>query len=333
MTSSRREHLRRWQKAVESEPARDGLLVIDKAAGPTSHDVVVRARRAFGTAAVGHLGTLDPSATGLLLLAMGAATRCIAVLQGGDKTYEATLRLGITTTSQDLDGEVIETRTPAVTEAEIREKSENFVGAIAQVPPMVSALKHRGERLHAIARRGETVERAPRTVYVRRWEWLSFSLPEARFSVRCSGGTYVRTLVHDLGQALGCGAALVSLRRLRSEPFDLQRSVSSEAIETQSAAALWDAAGIPLEDAIRHLPSVSLTAEETEDIGHGRSPRIGVERTLFRRPVVGRVVLRDPAGHALALGEIDTADAPDREDVVTLRPRVVFPWAVREGRS
>jgi tRNA pseudouridine55 synthase len=315
------------------EPARDGLLVIDKAAGPTSHDVVVRARRVFGHPSVGHLGTLDPSATGLLLLAMGAATRCIAVLQGGDKTYEATLRFGITTSSQDLDGDVLETRTPAVTEEQVREKSESFIGAISQVPPMVSALKHRGERLHAIARRGETVERAPRTVHVRSWEWLSFSLPEARFRVRCSGGTYIRTLAHDLGQALGCGAALTSLRRLRSEPFDLHRSVSSEAIETQTAEELWEAAGLSLEEAIRHLPSVSLTSEEAQDIGHGRPRRVEFARMTFRRPATDRIVLRDPAGPALALGDLTLDDASGPEGGVTLHPRVVFPWAVREGRS
>jgi len=336
---ARQDRLRRRRDALGERTPIDGLLVVDKAPGPTSHAVVLRARACFADSGAGHLGTLDPAATGLLLIAMGAATRCISVLQGGDKTYEAGIRFGVITTSQDLDGEVLETRPVDLTEAAVREASARLVGTISQIPPMVSALKHRGERLHAIARRGETVEREPRTIEVRSWEWLSFAFPEARFRVRCSGGTYVRTLAHDLGQALGCGAALASLRRLRSEPFDLERSVSSDALESGDPDEIWSAAGIPLEDAIRHLPFVTLTSEESAAIGHGRAPRVEAARMTFRRPA-SRVVLRDPAGHALALAEIaggiaegGSAGDDAGSGGALLQPRVVFPWAVREGRA
>src|SRR5262249_9056112 len=148
----------------------------------------------------GHLGTLDPGATGLLLIAIGAATRCASVWQGGEKTYEATLRLGVTTASQDLSGEVLARVEPRVNEAGVRSASAAFTGDFEQIPAMGSAVRVGGRRLHELAREGVTVERAPRRVRVIEWTWLDVALPEARFRVRCSGGTYVRTLAHDLGQ-------------------------------------------------------------------------------------------------------------------------------------
>lgn len=305
---------------------RGGLLALDKAAGPTSHDVVMRVRRRLGAPGAGHLGTLDPGATGLLLVAIGAATRCIPEWQGGEKTYEATIRLGVTTTTQDLAGEVLESRAADVSESQVRAASIAFVGDGEQVPPMVSALKHRGERLHAIARRGESVERAPRPICVTEWEWLEFALPEARFRVRCSGGTYVRTLAHDLGTRLGCGAALASLRRLRSEPFGIDRSVSSAALDQDDPEAVWAAGGIGLDEALGHLPWASLTEAEAVDAGHGRAIRIASER-LSRAATGTRVVLRDTAGGALGLAEPLPAEGVSA--ALELHPRVVFPWAVR----
>src|SRR5213078_4844365 len=183
-------------------------------------------RRRFGAPHAGHLGTLDPAATGLLIIALGAATRCAVVWQGGEKTYEATLRLGVVTDSQDSTGRVLELNPVAVEEQALRDAARAMVGDIDQVPPMVSALRVQGERLYRKARRGEVVERAPRRVHVAAWEWGEIALPDARFRVRCSGGTYVRTLVHDLGQRLGCGATLAGLRRVRSEPFGLERALS-----------------------------------------------------------------------------------------------------------
>lgn len=304
----------------------DGLLPVDKPAGVTSHDVVARVRRALGIRAAGHLGTLDPAATGLLVVALGAATRCSTVWQGGEKTYEARVRFGVVTDSQDLDGAVLETRPVEVSEAEVRAASLAWVGEIEQTPPMVSALKHKGERLHAIARRGETVERAPRRITVHEWRWLEVALPEARFVVRCSGGTYVRTLAHDLGARLGCGAALAGLRRLGSAPFGVDQACPWEDLTTLEAADVLTRHGIGLDRALAVLPAVTLDVAGAEALGRGQ--RVRVEAGTAPVGAGERsVVLRDPAGRALALGELRAEAA-----IVAAFPQVVFPWAVREGR-
>ena len=304
----------------------DGLLPVDKPAGVTSHDVVARVRRALGMRAAGHLGTLDPAATGLLVVALGAATRCSTVWQGGEKTYEARVRFGVVTDSQDLDGTVLETRSVDVTEDQVRAASLALVGEIEQIPPMVSALKHRGERLHAIARRGETVERAPRRITVHGWRWLDLALPEARFVVRCSGGTYVRTLAHDLGERLGCGAALAGLRRLGSAPFQIQQACAWDDLASLEASDVLASHGIALDQALAVLPAVTLDALGAEALGRGQRVRVeagGAPVGAGERSVV----LRDVSGRALALGELRL-----EAGAVAAFPQVVFPWAVREGR-
>lgn len=303
-----------------------GLLPVDKPAGLTSHDVVDRARRRLRVRTAGHLGTLDPGASGLLVLAIGAATRCASVWQGGAKTYEGVARLGIVTDSQDTRGRVLETREVRADEAAVRAAAGALTGELMQVPPMVSALKHRGERLYELARRGETVERAPRPVRVDGWEWRSFALPEVSFRVRCSGGTYVRTLVHDLGASLGCGAALASLRRLRSEPFGIEQACSWPELDA-GGAALLERSGIGLDRALEVLPAIALDAAGAEALGHGRP--VAVAPAGARIGAGARsVVLRDGAGRALALGELRPGA---REDEALAVPNVVFPWAVREG--
>lgn len=304
----------------------DGLLPIDKPAGVTSHDVVARIRRRLGIRTAGHLGTLDPSATGLLVVALGAATRCSMVWQGGEKTYEAVLRLGVVTDSQDLDGAVLATHPVSADAAVLERASLEFVGDIEQIPPMVSALKHKGERLHAIARRGETVERPPRPITVRDWRWLEVALPEARFVVRCSGGTYVRTLAHDLGARVGCGATLVSLRRLASDPFTVEQACSWQDLDSEDPASVLERHGIGLDRALEVLPAVSLDAAGVEALGHGRSVRVEPGGAPISRGERS-VVLRDPADRALALGELRP-----QADHIAAFPQVVFPWAIREGR-
>ncbi|NOT34378.1 MAG: tRNA pseudouridine(55) synthase TruB, partial [Candidatus Eisenbacteria bacterium] len=250
-----------------------GLVSIDKPIGITSHDAVAKLRRRLASPGAGHLGTLDPAASGLLVVALGAATRAVTVWQGGTKTYEATMRFGVTTASQDLDGEVLETRDAAgLSETQVREASRAFVGALEQVPPMVSALKVGGRRLHELARRGVEVERSPRSVHVRSWEWLGFELPEARFRIVCSGGTYVRTLAHDLGNALGCGAALAALRRTRSEPFGIDRAVSMRDLDELPVAEVLARSGVPLDQALVVLPAVTLDAAGVAAIGVGGRP-------------------------------------------------------------
>jgi tRNA pseudouridine55 synthase len=190
---------------------------------------------------------------------------------------------------------------------------------------MVSALKHEGERLYAIARRGETVEREARPVRVAAWRWLEFARDEARFEVVCSGGTYVRTLVHDLGERLGCGAALAELRRLRSEPFSVERACAWRDLDECPAGELLARWGVPLDRALETLPAVVLGRVQAEGVGLGQSPRVEPgPAPVGQGP--RSVVFRDADGRALALGEL-----VQEGDGVRARPAVVFPWAVRQG--
>ena len=308
-----------------------GLLALDKPAGMTSHDVVEKVRRRLKVRAAGHLGTLDPAASGLLLIALGPATRAVPVWQGGEKTYEGTARFGVSTSTQDLQGEVLERGEVSFEPAAVREASRAWVGEIDQIPPMVSALRVGGERLHRLARRGLTVERAPRRVRVASWEWLSFELPDASFRVRCSSGTYVRTLVHDLGARLGSGAALAGLRRLRSEPFSLERSAPLRRLDEAPPETVWAEAGYTLEQALAHLPALTLDAAAAADLGFGRRPVVPAppDQALPLSAGERSVVLREGSGRVLALGELERG-----ESAGTLRvcPRVIFPWAVRSGR-
>ena len=306
-----------------------GLLLVDKPAGVTSHDVVDRARRRLRARGAGHLGTLDPAASGLLVLALGAATRCATVWQSGAKTYEATVRFGVVTSTQDLQGEVLERREVALTEAEVRAAAAGFVGPIEQVPPMVSALKVDGRRLYRLARRGEVVERRARAVRVHSWEWLDFALPEASFRVVVSGGTYVRTLAHDLGQRLGAGGALRSLRRLRSEPFGLERTVALRDLDLLAPDEVLARAGVALAEALRVLPAVVLDGAAAEEWGLGRRPVVEAGAApLGAGP--RSVAFFGPGGEPPALGELQ----PDPAGAGRARacPRVVLPWAVRQGR-
>jgi tRNA pseudouridine55 synthase len=308
-----------------------GLLAIDKPSGVTSHDVVERVRRRFGTQQVGHLGTLDPAATGLLIVALGAATRCAVVWQGGEKTYQGTLRLGVVTDSQDLTGRVLESHPVAVDEAALREGALALLGDIDQVPPMVSAIRVGGERLYRMARRGETVERAPRRVRVESWEWEAFALPDARFRVRCSGGTYVRTLAHDLGRRLGCGASLASLRRLRSEPFGLERALSWRDLNDLTPSESWQRCGIPLAEALSVLPQVTVDEAQADDVGFGRAITLdpAVVAAIPQGAGPRSIVIRGADGDPIALGEIRRCADGAHEAA----PHVVFPWTVREGRG
>lgn len=216
----------------------DGLLLVDKAAGMTSHDVVDRVRKAVGLRRVGHTGTLDPGATGLLVICLGAATRLSEHLTGLDKVYEGRMRLGVITDSYDLDGAVVEERpVPELTLAAIQAVCEGFVGDIMQVPPMVSAVKVGGKRLYKMARMGEDVEREPRPVSVGSFDVLDWTPPEAGLRVCCGSGTYVRSLCHEAGLILGCGAVLASLRRTRVGVFDVADALTLEELSDRSLVA------------------------------------------------------------------------------------------------
>ncbi len=213
-------------------PTPDGVLLVDKADGMTSHDVVALVRRKLGIKKAGHCGTLDPIATGLLLLTLGRGTKIQDLLMSEDKEYAGTLLLGITTSTQDRQGEIIARReVPLLDENTIRAAFEKFRGDFYQMPPMVSAKKHGGVPLYKLARQGKVVEREPRLVHVYRYSVDRIALPEIDFGVICSKGFYVRTYVHDIGEELGCGAHLKSLRRTKSGRFDVARAISVDQIK------------------------------------------------------------------------------------------------------
>lgn len=207
----------------------DGLLLVDKPAGPTSHDIVDAVRGIFHLPKVGHGGTLDPAATGLLILLLGRATKISQQVMSADKVYEGTLELGLISDTHDADGEVLERRDPsAVTRAQLEAEMQKWTGDVMQMPPMVSAIKQGGVPLYKMARKGVEVEREPRLLHIYQFALLDFASPWARFRVRCSKGTYVRTLCHDIGQGLGCGGLMRNLNRTRSGTFDVKDAVRFE---------------------------------------------------------------------------------------------------------
>ncbi len=195
----------------------------------TSHDVVLRVRKIFRMKKVGHTGTLDPDATGVLVICLGKATKAVRFLTNHDKEYEGTMILGVSTDTQDSSGRILrEVGELPVSEAEIREAAKHFQGEIEQIPPMVSAVHHQGKRLYQLARQGKVVKRTPRQVKISSFKILKVELPKVKFSIVCSKGTYVRTICADMGEALGCGAHQAELTRKRSGPFHIKDSASLE---------------------------------------------------------------------------------------------------------
>lgn len=238
----------------------EGLLLVDKPQGITSHDAVASVRRALGTKKVGHAGTLDPMATGLLVMGIGRATRLLRFLGDLPKVYEGTARLGIETSTLDADGEVTRETDVDVSEDEVHAAMAGLVGDSMQTPPAYSAVKVGGTKLYEAAREGRTLEAPPRQIHVAAFDLFGFDGRDAGFRVVCGGGTYVRVLVADVGAALGCGAHLTSLRRTAIGPFDVTEAVAPDAV----------AAPLPIERAVDHLPRVDLEAEEAIAAGHGR---------------------------------------------------------------
>ncbi|MEA3186261.1 MAG: tRNA pseudouridine55 synthase [Chthoniobacter sp.] len=219
----------------------DGVLLVDKAKAMTSHDVVALARRQLGFKKIGHCGTLDPLATGLLILVIGRGTKIQDLLMSEDKEYVGTMRLGSTTASQDADGEVVETKpVPELSREQIEAAFAKFQGDFYQMPPMVSAIKKDGVALYKLARQGKTVEREPRFVHVFAHEINEVRLPDIDFRVVCSKGFYVRTYAHDIGAELSCGAHLRELRRTKSGRFDLARAVTVEDLRMKQPHEILD---------------------------------------------------------------------------------------------
>ena len=255
-----------------SDRPRSGILPVEKGPGVTSFQVVAHLRRILRVPRIGHGGTLDPAATGLLPILLGEATKLTPYLVDLDKEYVATVRLGVTTESQDLSGAVIETRpVPALDAAAIERALAPFVGVIRQVPPMFSALRKGGQRLYELARRGVEVEREPREVRIDSIRLESVSLPDFVIRIRCGKGTYVRTLAADLGAAIGCGAALAGLVRTRVGPYTLEDAASwDEVREARSGDRLWRRVLAP-DTALGALAAVRLDAASARAFVHGQA--------------------------------------------------------------
>lgn len=267
----------------------DGLVIVDKPAGITSHDVVSRVRRLAGTRKVGHAGTLDPMATGVLVLGVNRATRLLGHLLGSDKSYAATIRLGVATTTDDAEGEVVATAaTEAVTEQQVRAGLAAMVGRIQQRPSSVSAIKVAGRRAYDRVRAGETVELPARTVDIHELQVTRVALPSVEISVRCSSGTYVRAIARDLGESLGVGGHLSALRRTAVGPYDVSGAHTLEELAD-------DFALLPIAAAARQFfESAELSEQQAADVAVGRPLDL---------PLTGLTAVFAPDGTFLALYE------------------------------
>jgi tRNA pseudouridine55 synthase len=277
-----------------------GILLLDKPAGISSNRALQQAKRLFGAAKAGHTGSLDPLATGLLPVCFGEATKIAGYLLGARKAYAAECRLGITTDTCDSDGAVlVERAVPALDDDIIRRELAKLTGRISQVPPVYSALKQGGVPLYKRARRGESVKVPPREVDVYHFDLLERAGDALRLHVECGSGTYVRSLVRDLGEALGCGAHLTALRRLWVEPFREPRMFTLEELahsREQGEAALL-ACLLPIEAGLADWPVLQLDDSAADDVAHGRALRVTA--------AVGRYRANAPTGRLLAIGDVD----------------------------
>lgn len=291
---------------ARANPQVHGVLLLDKPAGLSSNAALQRARKLFGWPKAGHTGTLDPLATGLLPLCFGEATKYAHALIDADKRYEAVVRLGWTSTTGDAEGELSAVAEPQVNREDLERTLAAFRGAISQLPPMHSALKYKGRNLYDYARAGETVERTPRNVLINELELIEFKQKnEFRIRVRCSKGTYIRVLAEDLGQALGCGAYLVELRRTGVGRLRIEDAIGLETLEGLPEPGRL-AALLPVDALLEDLPGVKLAGEGAGRVSQGLTVRAeGLKSGLCR--------LYGPDGRFLGLGDVD----PDG----TIRPK------------
>jgi len=295
----------------------NGILPVDKPEGFTSFDVIAKLRGMFQTRRIGHAGTLDPGATGVLLLFFGGTTRFINFLPNHDKRYTAVLRLGVVTDTQDMSGRVLETRPVSAGRAEVEQALQSFLGEQRQIPPMYSAVQKDGRRLYELARQGVEVEREPRTVTIHHIALLDASPDEGLYTldISCSAGTYIRTLCHDLGQKLGCGGAMASLRRTWACGFSLDSCCTLEELQALADAGRLSEALLPLETAFGQLPRLQLNGRASSLFLNGA--RLSLER-LGLTGEEGRMAVYDAQGRFLGLA---VPDAPQGE----LRPLRVYP--------
>ena len=257
----------------------NGIVIVDKPEGWTSQDVAARLRRVFNTRRIGHGGTLDPMATGVLPVFVGRATRGVEFFEHAEKTYEATLRLGLTTDTEDTSGTVLEEKPVTLTEVDLLAVLPQFRGQILQVPPMYSALKVNGQKLYELARKGKEVERQPRPITIHELELLDFSGKTARLRVRCSKGTYIRTLCKDIGEALGCGGCMAALRRVSAGEYTIEESVPLQRLlETETPEAFLR----PVDSMFRNFPAVELTEKQEARCRNGNSFTLNIADGTYR---------------------------------------------------
>ena len=292
-----------------------GVLVVDKPVGMTSHDVVQIIRTGTGLRRAGHTGTLDPRASGVLVVLVGPAVRLSEFVSASDKRYQAIIRLGSTTDTFDADGKVTQAARPVdVTEPQFEKVLATFVGEIEQVPPPYSAVKVQGRKAYEMARQGEEVELAPRKITVHHLEVLEWAPPEVVIDVHCSSGTYVRSLANDLGATLGCGAYLVGLRRTKSGRFSLREATPLRKLQEAFHAGNWYQYLIPAAEALAEWPVIELSPEDMENVRHGHRVKAGPDA----KPGHARGV--STQGELVALMELVTGETGDPE----WQPKKVF---------
>ncbi|HEX9013139.1 MAG TPA: tRNA pseudouridine(55) synthase TruB [Anaerolineaceae bacterium] len=298
------------ESSFDIKNAISGVLVVDKPIGLTSHDVVQIVRKGTNIRRAGHTGTLDPRASGVLVILIGPAVRLSEYVSASDKRYQAIVRLGASTDTYDADGRITKSAPVNVTEEQFEEALQQFIGEIEQVPPPYSAVKVKGRKAYEMAREGEEVDLQPRKINVYNLELLEWAPPEAVIDVYCSSGTYVRSLAHDLGNALGCGAHLVGLRRTKSGRFTLRDAVPLRRLRDAFEAGNWYQYLIPAADALADWPAVELGIDQVEAIRHGHRVPADAGSTGWARGI-------SEQGELVALMEID----PDNGD---WQPRKVF---------
>ncbi len=272
-----------------------GIVIVDKPQGWTSQDVTARLRRVFNTRRIGHGGTLDPMATGVLPVFVGRATRGVEFFEHAEKTYEATLRLGIATDTEDITGAVLEEKPVAVTEAEFLVALEQFRGEILQVPPMYSALKVNGQKLCDLARKGKEVERQPRPITIFELECLEFAGDTAKLRVRCSKGTYIRTLCKDIGAALGCGGCMAALRRVTAGEYGIEAAVPlQELLDSETPEKYLRG----VDTMFSNYPAITLTENQETRCRNGNS--------FMLQAADGRYRVYSQGGEFLALSQVES---------------------------
>ena len=257
----------------------NGIVIIDKPAGWTSQDVVSKLRGVLRTRRIGHGGTLDPMATGVLPVFVGRATRGVEFFEHAEKTYEATLRLGLTTDTEDISGTVLEEKEVSISEADFLGVLPQFRGKIQQIPPMYSALKVNGQKLYDLARKGKEVERQPREIEIFKLECLEFNGREARLRVACSKGTYIRTLCKDIGQALGCGGCMAALRRVTAGEYTIDQAV---ALDELVAAENPERYLRPVDSMFHNFPAHTLTPNQEKRCRNGNAFSLSLPDGTYR---------------------------------------------------